>query len=147
MQDTQTQEVTNALKQLRGGKEEIARIHGHILDVEWTYVGVVCLPNLLPNQKRAICQDLRICNACTAYILVGNQSSSLSPAMASLLNTHFSTAPLYKDGLMWLQYKKLTSRILSMEHLTLPVSSVKRITGREEPVVAAFTDGIDHITC
>ena len=143
IQDNKTREVTNALKQLEGGKKEMARIHGHVLDAEWTYIGVVCLPNLLPNQKSTICQNLRICTACADYILVGDQNASLKPAMASLLKNHFSTAPLYQGSTMWLQYKKLTSRMLAMEHLTLPVSSLKRITGREEPVVAAFTKGVN----
>ena len=147
MQDIQIQEVTKALKQLEGGKEEMGRIHGHVLDAGWAFFGVVCLPNLQSNQKSTICQNLKICNACAAYILVGDQSGSLKPAMESLLNKHFSTAPLYQDRSMWLQYEKLTSRMLAMEHLTLPVSSLKRITGRDEPVVAAFTDGKYHITC
>ena len=43
------------------------------------------------------------------------------------------------------QYKRLTSRMLAMEHLTLPISSVKRITGQDNPVVAAFTEGINYV--
>ena len=145
MQDTQTREVTNALNQLRGGKEEMKRIHGHVLDAEWTYFGAVSLPNLQPNQKLTICQNLNICQACAQFIMVGNQHGNMEPALTSLLNPHFSTAPLYENTSMWRQYQKLASRMLAMEHLTLPVSSVKRITGREEPVVSAFTDGKNHI--
>ena len=145
MQDTHTREVTRALNQLRGGKEEMKRIHGHVLDAEWTYFGAVSLPNLQPNQKLTICQNLNICQACAQFILVGDQHGNLEPALTSLLNTHFSTAPLYENTSMWRQYQKLASRMLAMEHLTLPVSSVKRITGREEPVVSAFTDGKNHI--
>ena len=40
----QTNEVTKALKQLSGGKEEYARVHGHVLDPDWTFVGVVAPP-------------------------------------------------------------------------------------------------------
>ena len=145
MQDTHTREVTRALNQLRGGKEEMKRIHGHVLDAEWTYFGAVSLPNLQPNQKLTICQNLKICQACAQFILVGDQHGNLEPALTSLLNSHFSTAPLYENTSMWRQYQKLASRMLAMEHLTLPVSSVKRITGREEPVVSAFTDGKNHI--
>ena len=52
MTDLQNQEVTNALKQLEGGKEEMLRVHGHLLDPNWSYLGIICLPNLPQNLSR-----------------------------------------------------------------------------------------------
>ena len=51
MSSKQNNEVLKALEQLKGGKEEIARAHGHTLDNQWTFIGVVCLPELPPHLK------------------------------------------------------------------------------------------------
>ena len=157
MQETESQEMTKALKQLQGGKEEMSRIHGHVLDDGWTYLGVVCLPNLLPNQKTKLCQDLKICDACAESVVVSDHNGNLKSAMESALRTSNAVSKERKKKEKMKakdQYKRLTSRMLAMEHLTLPISSVKRITGQDNPVVAAFTEGItcilfnndDHIT-
>ena len=45
------------------------------------------------------------------------------------------------------QYKKITSRLLAMQHLRPPVSTVQRMAGREREVVPAFTEGDGHIQC
>ena len=43
----QSGEITSALNQLEGGKEEMLRAHGHLLDSDWSYLGIICLPNLV----------------------------------------------------------------------------------------------------
>merc|ERR1719278_781420 len=68
----QSGEITSALNQLEGGKEEMLRVHGHLLDSDWSYLGIICLPNLPQNLKTTMCRNLKICNHCAAYILVGN---------------------------------------------------------------------------
>ena len=55
MLDQQSGEVKKALSQLKGGKEEMARAHGHTLDEQWRYLGVICLPKLSSHLKEKIC--------------------------------------------------------------------------------------------
>ena len=133
----QSGEVANAINQLAGGQEEIKRAHGHLLDQEWSYLGVICLPNLPQNLKPTLCSNLNICDYCADFVLVGD----LHAPMKSLLDTSFASE--FPDEAVWRdQYKKLTSRILAMQHMNSSnVSTVKRITGREGEVVAAFTEG------
>jgi len=133
----QSGEVANAINQLAGGLEEIKRAHGHLLDQEWSYLGVVCLPNLPQNLKPTLCSNLNICDYCADFVLVGD----LHAPMKSLLDSSFGSE--FRDEAVWRdQYKKLTSRILAMQHMNSSnVSTVKRITGREDEVVAAFTEG------
>ena len=130
----------------------MSRIHGHVLDDEWTYLGVVCLPNLLPNQKTKLCQDLKICDACAEYVVVSDHNGNLKSALESALRTSNAVSKKKrrkkekeKKKKAMDQYKRLTSRMLAMEHLTLPISSVKRITGQDNPVVPAFTEGLNYI--
>ena len=134
----QSSEVANAINQLAGGQEEIKRAHGHLLDQEWSYLGVICLPNLPQNLKPTLCSNLNICDYCADFILVGD----LHAPMKSLLDTSFASE--FPDEAVWRdQYKKLASRILAMQHMNnYNVSTVKRITGREGEVVAAFTEVI-----
>ena len=40
-------------------------------------------------------------------------------------------------------YKAIASRLLAFEHLTPPVTAVKRITGREDEVVPGFKEEAD----
>ena len=137
----QTNEVTKALQQLSGGKEEYARVHGHVLDPDWTYVGVVALPNLPETMKPEVVRDLRICSPCSTYLLVGDMETS----MDTLLRNTFAQGSQYQDenGQQgWRrQYKALTWRLLAMDHLIQPIPEVERITGRREPIVAAYTEG------
>ena len=143
MTELQSQEVSKAIQQLAGGKEEIMRVHGHLLDPEWSYLGVICLPNLSQDLKLVMCRNLKICDHCADFILIGN----LHVPMKSLLDDSFLSE--YADKPVWQdQYTKLASRILSMQHLNREsISTVKRITGREKTVVAAFTEGhfLQHI--
>ena len=138
----QSNEVNKALDQLEGGKEEMLRAHGHLLDPNWSYLGIICLPSLPQNLKTTMCRNLRICNHCANYILVGDV---VNTEMKSLLNTHFSSNAKFPDEPVWrLQYKKITSRLLAMQHLRPPVSTVQRMVGREREVVPAFTEGRAH---
>ena len=143
MTDLQNHEVLKALDQLEGGKEEMLRVHGHLLDPNWSYLGIICLPNLPQNLKTTMCRNLKICNHCADYILVENV---VNTEMKSHLNTHFSSSTEFPDIAVRDQYKKMTSRLLAMQHLRPPVSTVQRMTGREKEVVAAFTEGGRHST-
>ena len=138
MTDVQNQEVRKALDQLAGGKEELLRAHGHLLDTEWSYLGIICLPNLSQNQKKTMCRNMKICPHCADFILVGDFNNE----MKSNLDMHFSSSRVFRDELVWRdQYKQIASRLLAMEHLGSPVTTVKRMAGREMEVVAAFTEG------
>ena len=138
MEDLQSHEVRKSLQQLEGGREEMARAHGHLLDRDWIYLGVVALPNLPENLKQQMCQNLKICVHCAQFILVGNMNSALK----NLMDACFPAGSERQDELTWrTQYKKLTTRVLAMEHLAPPVDPVKRITGTDDRVVAAFSKG------
>ena len=84
-----------------------------------------------------LCSNLNACDYCADFVLVGD----LQAPMKSLLDTSFASE--FPDEAIWRdQYKKLASRILAMQHMNISnVSTVKRITGREGEVVAAFTEG------
>ena len=139
MKAKQNHEVTKALKQLLGGKEEYARIHGHVLDPDWTFVGVVAFPNLSVALKAEIVRDFKICSDCSAYLLVG----AMEPAVDNLLKTTFFQGLEFRDEVVWRQqYKTLTSRLLAMDHLIQPIPEVQRITGRTQEIVPAFTSGL-----
>ena len=134
----QNREVQEAITQLRGGMDEFARVHGHVLDAQWTYLGAVCLPNLPPRLKSEVVRDLNICPSCSAYLLVG----PMKVPMETLLQTTFPLGSHFPDKLTWrAQYKAVTSRILAMDHLIQPIPEVQRITGRTEDIVPAFTEG------
>ena len=139
MKGKQNHEVKKALKQLSGGKEEYARVHGHVLDPDWTFVGVVALPNLSAPLKIEVIHDLKICSDCSAYLLVGD----MKPAVDNLLKTTFFQGLEFQDDVVFTQqYKTLTSRLLAMDHLVQPVPEVQRITGRTQEIVPAFTPGL-----
>ena len=115
------------------------RAHGHLLDSDWSYLGIICLPNLPQADKPTMCRNMKICNHCADYILVGDE---VNTGMKSILDRHFSTAGEFADESVWRdQYKKIASRILAMEHLRPSVSTVQRMAGTEKEVVAAFTEG------
>merc|ERR1712218_172107 len=134
----QSGEITSALNQLEGGKEEMLRAHGHLLDSDWRYLGIICLPNLPQADKPTMCRNMKICNHCADYILVGDE---VNIWMKSILDSHFSSNAEFADESVWRdQYKKIASRILAMEHLRPSVSTVQRIAGTEKEVVAAFTE-------
>ena len=134
----QSGEITSALNQLEGGKKEMLRAHGHLLDSDWSYLGIICLPNLPQDLKQTMCGNLNICDHCAEYILVGEVRSS---GMKPLLEKHFSLGSEFLDEAVWRdQYKKIASRILAMDHLHPPVSTVQRIAGTDREVVAAFTE-------
>ena len=139
MKELRNQEVKKALSQLEGGKEEMLRAHGHLLDSDWSYLGIICLPNLPQDLKQTMCGNLNICDHCAEYILVGEVRSS---GMKPLLEKHFTLGSEFSDEAVWRdQYKKIASRILAMDHLHPPVSTVQRIAGTDREVVAAFTEG------
>ena len=94
MTDLQNHEVLKALDQLEGGKEEMLRAHGHLLDPNWSYLGIICLPTLPQADKPTMCGNLKICNHCADYILVGNV---VNTEMKSHLNTHFSSSTEFPD--------------------------------------------------
>ena len=134
----QNREIQEAINQLKGGRDEFARVHGHVLDGQWTYLGAVCLPNLPPHLKSEVVHDLKICPSCSAYLLVG----PMKVPMETLLQTAFPPGSNFPDELTWRdQYKGVTSRILAMDHLIQPIPEVQRITGRTEDFVPAFTEG------
>ena len=139
----QTGEVKEAINQLRGGRDEIARVHGHVLDAQWTYLGAVCLPNLPPQLKPEVVRDLKICQSCSAYLLVGDMMvGDMKAPVETLLQTAFPPGSQFTDDWSWRrQYKAVTSRLLAMDHLIQPIPEVKRITGRNEDIVPAFTAG------
>ena len=141
MQNLQTHEVTKSLEQLEGGRKEVARAHGHVLDRDWSYLGVVALPNLPADLKQQLCQNLKICGHCAQFILVGDMHS----AIKVLMDTSFPAGSECPDELTWrAQYKELSCRVLAMEHLAPPIAPLRRITGTDEGVVAAFTKGFLH---
>ena len=141
----QSKEVNKALDQLEGGKEEMLRVHGHLLDPSWSYLGIIYLPALPQADIPTMCRNLKICNHCANFILVGNV---VNAEMKSILNTHFSSSTEFADVAVWRdQYKKMTSRLLAMQHLRPPVSTVQRMAGRDREVVPAFTEGDGHIQC
>jgi 2C-methyl-D-erythritol 2,4-cyclodiphosphate synthase len=47
--------LESALKQLKGGKEELKRMHGHLLDTDWSYIGFIALTNLTSKDRDAVC--------------------------------------------------------------------------------------------
>ena len=51
--------VQSALKQLEGGKVEFKRLHRHLLDATWSYVGFIALTNLTNKERDEICRDKR----------------------------------------------------------------------------------------
>ena len=62
----------------------------------------------------------------------------------SLLESCFDPNNVYPDETVWReQYKAIASRLLAFEHLTPPVTVVKRITGREDEIVPGFIDEAD----
>jgi hypothetical protein len=144
MDTKQTGEVKEAIKQLRGGRDELARVHGHVLDTQWTYLGAVCLPNLPPHLKSEVVRDLKICQSCSAYLLVKDMMvGDMKAPVETLLQTAFPPGSHFPDKTTWRrQYKAVTSRLLAMDHLIQPIPEVKRITGRNEEIVAAFTPGL-----
>ena len=115
----------------------MSRAHGHLLDSDWSYLGIICLPNLPQNLKPTMCRNMKICNHCADYILVGDE---VNTGMKSHLNSHFSAYAEFADESVLLdQYKKIASRLLAMEHLRPPVSTVQRIAGTEKEVLAGFS--------
>ena len=119
MENLQSHEVTKSLEQLEGGRKEMARAHGHVLDREWSYLGAVALPNLPANLKQQMCQNLKICGHCAQFILVGDMNS----AIKDLMDICFPAGSERPDELTWrAQYKELTCRVLALEHLTPPVA-------------------------
>ena len=139
----QNREVQEAISQLRGGRDEFARVHGHVLDARWTYLGAVCLPNLPPHLKPEMVRDLKICPSCSAYLLVGDMMvGDMKAPVETLLQTAFPPGSQFTDELSWRrQYKEVTSRLLAMDHLIQPIPEVKRITGRTQEIIPAFTAG------
>ena len=116
----------------------MARVHGHTLDEDWRYLGVVCLPKLRSQHKEKICKDLKICDYCAGYIMTDDDS------IDTLLESCFDSNNVHPDETVWRkQYKAIASRLLAFEHLTPPVTAVKRITGREDEVVPGFIEDAD----
>ena len=139
MENLRTHEVTKSLEQLEGGRNEMARAHGHVLDRDWSYLGVVALPNLPTDLKQQMCQNLTICGCCAQFILVGDMNS----AIKDLMDMCFPAGSEHPDELTWrTQYKELSTRVLAMEHLAPPFDPRRRITGTDEGVVAGFSEGL-----
>ena len=83
-----------ALKQLQGGKEEARRLHGHLLDAYWSFIGIIALPNLTSQQRDDICQAKQICQYCKQFILV-----DIIPEMNQVFSSLFTTK--FTDELVW----------------------------------------------
>ena len=64
-----------------------------------------------------------------------------------LLRDLFPPSFSFPDEAVWRsQYKKVTSRMLAMDHLIQhPIPDVQRITGRSDPIVAGYTEGDRHV--
>ena len=144
MRDKANGEVLDALNQLRGGKDELARVHGHVLDHQWTYMGAVCLPNLPLHLKAEVVRDLGVCHSCSSYLLVGPMKAPVE----NLVQNLFPPSSSFPDEAVWRsQYKAVTLRLLAMDHLVKPIPEVKRITGRTDPIVAGYTEGERQVVC
>ena len=142
MRDKSNGEVLDAINQLKGGRDELARVHGHVLDAQWTYLGAVCLPNLPLHLKPEVVRDLKICPSCSDYLLVPPVVGDMKAPVETLLQTSFPPGSTFPDESVWRpQYKAVTWRLLAMDHLIQPIPEVERITGRREPIVAAYTEG------
>ena len=141
MRDKSNREVLEALNQLRGGRDELTRVHGHVLDHQWTYVGAVCLPNLPIHLKAEVVRELGICHSCSSYLLVGPMKAPVE----NLLRNLFPPSSSFPDESVWRpQYEAVTSRLLAMDHLVKPIPDVQRITGRKDPIVAGYTE-VDRV--
>ena len=141
MDNVQCSEVSKAVAQIKGGMEEMKRAHGHTLDPDWKYLGVIVLPNLQRDLKQKMCQRLKICDQCAKFILVGDISSILK----DLLDSCLPSGSEHQDESTWrAQYKDLAIRLLAMEHMAPPVGELKRIIGTEKEVLAAFSEGLLH---
>jgi len=108
MRDKSNREVLEALNQLRGGRDELARVHGHVLDHQWTYMGAVCLPNLPLHLKAEVVRDLGICHSCSSYLLVGPMKAPVE----NLVRNLFPLSSSFTDESVWRpQYEVVTSRL------------------------------------
>ena len=136
MQEKSNREVLEAMNQLKGGRDELARVHGHVLDHQWTYLGAVCLPNLPPHLKPEVVRDLKICPSCSDYLLVPPVVGDMKAPVETLLQTSFPDESVWRP-----QYKEVTWRLLAMDHLIQPIPEVQRITGRKDPILAGYTAG------
>ena len=137
--------MESALKQLQGGKEEARRLHGHLLDAYWSFIGIIALPNLTSQQRDDICQAKQICQYCKQFILV-----DIIPEMNQVFSSLFTTK--FTDELVWRpQYKELLARLVSQVHMVPSLKPMEKITGTTEQVIGAFTHrdevNLDLLNC
>ena len=69
--------INSALAQLRGGLEELRRLHGFVLDQDWQYIGIIALPNIKDSEKALVCRKINICSTCEKYVLVGDMDTKI----------------------------------------------------------------------
>ena len=125
----QVKETQNAMNQLRSGCEELKRIHGHVLDNEWNFIGLVALPNLTTTEKENICQLKKICPSCRQYVMVGDMKDELS----QMFNLEFSEEKSNWEA----SYTRLIERLATYIHLA-PSVSMEKITGESSKVIGGF---------
>ena len=137
----QVRETQNAINQLSGGCEEIKRIHGHVLDDDWSFIGVVALPNITIIEKTRICNLKKICSNCMQFVMVGDMEDEL----ADLFCYHLS-----KEKKDWkASYARLIERLATYVHMA-PSVTMEKITVESTNVLGGFsrTDYLpDLLTC
>ena len=139
--------VQSALKQLEGGKEELQRLHGHLLDATWSYVGLIALTNLTSKERDEMCREKNFCRNCKQFILVD------VPKELADLSTQLTMAnsPCQEEQVWRPQSRLLMGRLVSLESLVPSLRTMERITGAKEGVTGAFTEkdrlNLDLLNC
>ena len=140
-------QVNKAISQLNGGLKELSRIHGHVLDSQWKYKGVIALPSMTLAEKNAICTKRKICDICRRFILIGNMETTIP----LFIEAEFPTSQEFQDkDAWWIHYKKLQERMAAFVHLAPAMRTMKQITGESEDVQGGFSANDflpDLLTC
>ena len=118
--------INGALKQITGGLEELMRLHSHVLDQDWTFLGAVALPNVSVADKDDVCRRVGICMSCRDYILVGD----MSLAIPHFLGQVFPTSRAFPDRPVWkMSHQRLMERLAALVHLAPALPAMQKITG------------------
>ena len=109
------------------------RIHGCVLEGDWKFIGIICLPNLNDSNKNQMCTKKSICPSCKGYVLVGDMNSALK----SLFESEFSV----EQGNWESSYKTLMGRLAAFVHLApATTSAMEQITGTSKQVLGGYSD-------
>ena len=124
--------VEEALKQLGAGLEELARVHSHALDKDWSFHGVIALPNLTEAEKSIVCRNKKICQQCQKFFLTSNMDI---PHLLTFLGAlTFPDSPTLKHS-----YKSLVERLAALVYLVPTLPAMERITGQNTPITGGST--------